>query len=90
VCNGAMHGRPRAQNRLEGVYARLRRAMAPLHTLSGLAARFCAPEAGEAGTKLRGFRRSRANTARVRLGVRRLSGRPVKPGDDSSSFTFFA
>jgi hypothetical protein len=33
-----MHGRPRAQNRLKGVYARLRRAMAPLRTLSDLAA----------------------------------------------------
>jgi hypothetical protein len=32
VCNGAMHGRPRAQNRA-----------APLRTRSGLAARFCTP-----------------------------------------------
>src|SRR5580700_2943570 len=32
VCNGAMHGRPRAQNRA-----------APLRTPSGLATRFCTP-----------------------------------------------
>ena len=51
VCNGAMHGRQRAQNRLKGVYARLRRAMAPLRTPDRLTTRFCPPEAGEAGTK---------------------------------------
>src|SRR5580700_2274659 len=45
VCNGAWHGRQRAQNRLKGVYARLRRAMAPLRAPDRLTTRFRTPYA---------------------------------------------